>query len=51
MAIDPIRAIMSGDSGPPRSERNTKGDVLLAFSFRRAETSSRSSVWTLSIEP
>ena len=40
---------MSGDSGPPRSETNTNGDVLAAFSFRSADTSSRSSVCTLSI--
>ena len=35
---------MSGDSGPPRSETNTNGDVLSALSFRSADTSSRSSV-------
>jgi hypothetical protein len=36
---------MSGDSGPPRSETNTNGDVPVAFSFRSADTSSRSRVW------
>jgi hypothetical protein len=42
---------MSGDSGPPRSEMKTNGDVLVVFSFRSADTSSRSNVWTLSMEP
>ena len=46
-----IRAIMSGDSGPPRSETNTNGEVLPTFSFRSADTSSRSRVCTLSFEP
>ena len=46
-----IRAIMSGDKGPPRSETKTNGDVLTAFSLRSADTSSLSSVCTLSIDP
>jgi hypothetical protein len=32
---------MSGDNGPPRSETNTNGEVLVVFSFRSADTSSR----------
>jgi hypothetical protein len=42
---------MSGDSAAPRSETNTNGDVLPVFSFRSADTSSRSRVCTLSFEP
>jgi hypothetical protein len=36
-ALSTTRAIMSGDNGPPRSETNTNGDVLAAFSFRSAD--------------
>jgi hypothetical protein len=39
-ALSTMRAIMSGDSGPPRSETNTNGDVLSAFSFRNADAAS-----------
>jgi hypothetical protein len=46
-----MRAIMSGDSGPPRSETNTNGHVLSALSLRSADTSSRSSVCTVSTDP
>jgi hypothetical protein len=46
-----MRAIMSGDSGPPRSETKTKGDGLSALSLRSADASSRSSVCTLSTDP
>jgi hypothetical protein len=33
-----MRAIMSDDSGPPRSETKINGDVLVAFNLRSADT-------------